>query len=68
MILTKRQRDYLEDLSRLHRPIAWTGPNKAMGNKLVAIGAAVYRVGYPVGFEITPFGRQLLTQQEGDST
>jgi hypothetical protein len=61
--LTARQREYLEELAKLTQPVRWTGPNKAMGNKLVSIGAARYRVGYPIGFEITPFGRSLIEKR-----
>lgn len=60
MKLTDTQRSYLADLAKLNRPIAWTGPNKAMGNKLVKMGLALYREGYPHGFAITEAGKAAL--------
>lgn len=63
--LTEAQRRDLIDLSQRRQPMPWTGPNKAMGNKLVKLGLAEYRAGYPHGFCITEAGRRAFQQAEG---
>ena len=60
--ITKRQMEYLVELSKFHLAVRWTGPLKAMGNKLVGLGLAEAKLGYPVAFVISDKGRELVKE------
>jgi len=65
--LTASDLFWLRDLSKANGPLDWKRHLKAKGNKFVRLGLAEYRAGYPVGFCITPAGREFLqTQESGD--
>lgn len=62
MTLTKREKETLKLLARCQHPQPWTGPMKAMGNKLAKKWMADFKSGYPHGFVITDAGRSALKE------
>lgn len=68
MKLTKAQMSYLQMLDKHSRPGSpWDarGPCRAMCNKLVRLGLAAERFGYPTGYYITDAGRAALSDDKG---